>query len=85
VLNTVLEVFKVIGLMSGTSLDGVDAALLDTDGESEARPGAALTLPYAAWTRSLLSPRLPSRARASIFRKPRNCGSSAAADVTILS
>jgi len=27
------ETFKSIGLMSGTSLDGVDAVLLETDGE----------------------------------------------------
>lgn len=48
------EVLKVIGLMSGTSLDGVDAALLETDGETVARPGQALTLPYDAHTRALL-------------------------------
>ena len=35
-----------LGLMSGTSLDGIDAALLDTDGEAEVRPGAFLTVPY---------------------------------------
>src|SRR6202012_5756862 len=44
---------KVVGLMSGTSLDGVDAALLDTDGESIARPGPSLTIPYDE-TRALL-------------------------------
>ena len=27
-----------IGLMSGTSLDGIDAALIETDGEGVARP-----------------------------------------------
>ena len=48
------EVVKVIGLMSGTSLDGVDAALLDTDGETVARPGPGLTVPYDAQTRALL-------------------------------
>jgi anhydro-N-acetylmuramic acid kinase len=37
---------RVIGLMSGTSLDGVDAALLVTDGETIAETGPALTLPY---------------------------------------
>jgi len=40
--------------MSGTSLDGVDAALLDTDGETVAVPGPAFTLPYHAWTRTML-------------------------------
>jgi anhydro-N-acetylmuramic acid kinase len=37
---------RAIGLMSGTSLDGVDAAWLETDGERIGRIGPALTLPY---------------------------------------
>jgi len=40
--------------MSGTSLDGIDAALIETDGEALVRPGPALTIPYGARTRSLL-------------------------------
>jgi len=36
----------VIGLMSGTSLDGIDAALLVTDGVDVVEPGAFLTIPY---------------------------------------
>jgi anhydro-N-acetylmuramic acid kinase len=35
-----------LGLMSGTSLDGVDAALLRTDGEQVSGVGAFLTVPY---------------------------------------
>ena len=38
---------RTIGLMSGTSLDGVDAAWVETDGERIGRIGPALTLPYA--------------------------------------
>jgi anhydro-N-acetylmuramic acid kinase len=39
---------RTIGLMSGTSLDGVDAAWLDTDGESVTAFGPTLTIPYDA-------------------------------------
>jgi anhydro-N-acetylmuramic acid kinase len=48
------EVHKVIGLMSGTSLDGIDAALVETDGEGVAVPGPALTVPYTPELRSVL-------------------------------
>ncbi len=44
----------VIGLMSGTSMDGIDAALLDTDGESHVVPRAFATTPYAPEFRTRL-------------------------------
>lgn len=44
---------KAIGLMSGTSLDGVDVALIDTDGEAIAAFGPASTCPYSAQDRAL--------------------------------
>ncbi|HEX4368612.1 MAG TPA: anhydro-N-acetylmuramic acid kinase [Rhodopila sp.] len=37
---------RTIGLMSGTSLDGVDAAWLDTDGVTVTGFGPTLTIPY---------------------------------------
>ena len=37
---------RTIGLMSGTSLDGVDAAWLDTDGVTVTAFGPTLTIPY---------------------------------------
>jgi len=43
-----------LGLMSGTSLDGIDAALIDTDGERVSRFGPALTLPYPEPLRTAL-------------------------------
>ncbi len=43
---------KTIGLMSGTSLDGVDAAWVETDGERIGGFGPRLTLPYGAALRA---------------------------------
>lgn len=44
----------VIGLMSGTSLDGVDAAQITTDGERVLARGPRTTLPYPAPLRAAL-------------------------------
>lgn len=43
-----------LGLMSGTSLDGIDVAALETDGADVVRRGPARTLAYSATQRSLL-------------------------------
>ncbi|WP_288411641.1 anhydro-N-acetylmuramic acid kinase [uncultured Sphingomonas sp.] len=44
-----------IGLMSGTSLDGIDAALIETDGEGEVRPVAFVGTPYSDEDRATLA------------------------------
>lgn len=51
-----------IGLMSGTSLDGVDAAWIETDGERVGWLGPAVTLPY--------EPALRDRLRILLDRAP---------------
>jgi anhydro-N-acetylmuramic acid kinase len=48
------RIYKAIGLMSGTSLDGVDAAMIETDGEAVVRPGPGLTTAYTPEMRALL-------------------------------
>lgn len=45
---------KAIGLMSGTSMDGVDVALIDTDGEAIASFGPTAVYPYELPERQLL-------------------------------
>ncbi len=42
-----MSILTAIGLMSGTSLDGVDAAILRTDGEAFIEAGPALHIPYS--------------------------------------
>lgn len=45
---TQTRVYKAIGLMSGTSLDGVDVALIETDGKNFVRPMGGHYLAYPA-------------------------------------
>ncbi|MEM7679523.1 MAG: anhydro-N-acetylmuramic acid kinase [Pseudomonadota bacterium] len=48
------KVYRAIGLMSGTSLDGVDAALIDTDGYTIVKPLDFVTIPYTAEEREAI-------------------------------
>jgi anhydro-N-acetylmuramic acid kinase len=49
-----VTLFRAVGLMSGTSMDGVDVALLETDGESRLRFGPAALHPYRDEEEALL-------------------------------
>jgi anhydro-N-acetylmuramic acid kinase len=54
-----------IGLMSGTSMDGIDVALLETDGDTALRAGPWTSRPYPAGLREallLLDPAAPDLA-----------------------
>ncbi len=45
---------RAIGLMSGTSMDGIDVAYIETDGAAQVKPGRARSFPYEAEDRALL-------------------------------
>ncbi len=67
------EVQPVLGMMSGTSFDGVDAAMLDTDGEQIAGFGPTAFRPYTEDERAVL--------RAAMGRWPGEAGVEAAAEI----
>ena len=52
---------QAIGLMSGTSLDGIDAALIATDGENVVVPEEVFSLPYPSELRAQLRELLEGR------------------------
>ena len=55
----------VLGLMSGTSLDGIDAGLLETDGRAVVRAGPSMTAPYETGLRERLRAILGQRGPAA--------------------
>ena len=62
----------VLGLMSGTSLDGIDVAAIETDGENIIRSLGQLYVPYDEEARGLLQAALEAAQNA----KPSDWGSS---------
>ena len=58
-----MSVLRAIGLMSGTSLDGVDVALIESDGERRTVLGASGYRPYTDEERTLLRQALAEGAR----------------------
>jgi len=49
------ETLRAIGLMSGTSMDGIDVALIETDGQAHLKRGPAATVAYASEFRRALT------------------------------
>lgn len=57
------KVYRAIGMMSGTSLDGVDVALIETDGDLYVKPLGFASYPYGAKEREVLRKALGRRDR----------------------
>lgn len=53
-----------LGLMSGTSMDGIDAALIETDGETIFKRGPGATVAYAPEVRALVEAAVEAAAAA---------------------
>jgi anhydro-N-acetylmuramic acid kinase len=59
------DAVRVIGLMSGTSMDGIDVAVIETDGERVGWTGPSRTFPYSPSLRGRLDRAVRSLERSS--------------------
>ncbi|MGL4728328.1 MAG: anhydro-N-acetylmuramic acid kinase, partial [Bosea sp. (in: a-proteobacteria)] len=59
-----LPILSCLGAISGTSMDGIDVAWIETDGMCHVRPRAGTTLPYPSALRARLQDFLKDPARA---------------------
>lgn len=55
---------QAIGVISGTSMDGIDVSIVETDGDTLVRPGPGRTFPYPAALRKALQELIAEPARA---------------------
>lgn len=46
--------YRAVGVISGTSMDGIDVAIVETDGRAQVRPGSGATYPYPEDVRTAL-------------------------------
>lgn len=66
---------RAVGLMSGTSMDGISVALVETDGLSVARRGPAMTYPYSSEQRAAIARALAeARVLTGRFERPGSLG-----------
>lgn len=64
-----------LGLMSGTSMDGIDVALIETDGQGAVKRIAAAEYPYDAAFRRILAGSIETaKAIKARSERPGNCG-----------
>ena len=69
-----------VGLMSGTSLDGIDAALIETDGEGHVRP---IAFRYEPWSEPARATLRQAAERALLLDRPRPTPETDAAEALV--